>query len=669
MSAPDALPDNESNASPTVREVQLTTYEPDEGCDDNGLKVESDEDGEENLRATKKRKCTSKIWGGFKEVTLANGIVKAECIYCSDRLPFNKTGSTGHLDRHLTECYQKIVVEKPKQPGFEYDHEEFRETLSHMIIVHELSFSFAESKLFNSLMESVNPHYKKVSCARAKKDCLVAFEIEKEELKTDLDNANRVNVSTDLWKSGEDVLYMVVSCQYMDFDMNLQKRILNFCEVPPPHSGRVISDVLHKCLVEWEIEKKVWTITVDNAACNDAAVRILMENLSLNNNLPFNGKLFPVKCYAHMLNLVVQDGLCAIEDVIIKVRESVKYVVASETRISMFSEIAKESALSSKKLVLDCCTRWNATYSMLSAALDLKDVFSKYQQRDTSFTLLPSEEEWNKVRVVCSLLKNSMQAIHLSQGTEYTTSNCVGVDFVCLRRHLSKLNVGEDTCMIDMVTKMKVRFDKYWSECNLLMCIAVVLDPRFKMFIIDWCFKDIYSTTEAAERRIAFLETLHLLYNEYVEADEANKAKTDKSSSDHGGGGKFLDDIEAEYLEYLKNEPSKSDLDVYLSDKKERPPNSNHDEFDAISWWKTDSSVYRYGILSKMACDVLSISMTTVTSDSAFDAGNRVIDPRYASMGVDRAQFLLCGGDWLRNRFDIKRTTQEKKSIQEFNLA
>ena len=60
----------------------------------------------------------------------------------------------------------------------------------------------------------------------------------------------------------------------------MQKCTLSFCDVPPPHSGVAICDVLSKCLVEWEIDDKVWTVIVDNASYNDVAIRMLKDNLS-----------------------------------------------------------------------------------------------------------------------------------------------------------------------------------------------------------------------------------------------------------------------------------------------------------------------------------------------------------------------------------------------------
>ena len=70
----------------------------------------------------------------------------------------------------------------------------------------------------------------------------------------------------------------------------------------------------------------------------------------------------------------------------------------------MFSDITKQFQLLNKRLILDCCTRWNATYAMLSCALEFKQVFPRYQQRDPNYKHLPSEDDWFGVKEVCSFL-------------------------------------------------------------------------------------------------------------------------------------------------------------------------------------------------------------------------------------------------------------------------
>ena len=46
-----------------------------------------------------------------------------------------------------------------KVQNFIYDQSKIREVLSHMIMVHELPFSFVEYEVFNLLMKTATPHY------------------------------------------------------------------------------------------------------------------------------------------------------------------------------------------------------------------------------------------------------------------------------------------------------------------------------------------------------------------------------------------------------------------------------------------------------------------------------------------------------------------------------
>ena len=304
--------------------------------------------------------------------------------------------------------------------NFKYDQTKIREVVSHMIMVHELPFVFVEYDLFNLLMRTATPNYQRISRATVRKDCFTSYELEKKKLLALLKNASRISVTTDLWKStNQKISYMVVTCHFVDSNWKLQKRILSFVDVPPPHTGVNICDVLHKYLIDWGIEDKVWSVTVDNAAYNDVAIRLLKDNLSYKSEMPLHGKLFHVRCCAHILNLLVQDGLSEISDIIKNVRESVKHIVNAEARLNMFSEIAKQLKLSSKRLVLDCCTRWNATYYMLTAALEFKDVFPRYQQRDSTYIYLPSEEDWKRVADVCSFLEEFSLATQVISGIDY----------------------------------------------------------------------------------------------------------------------------------------------------------------------------------------------------------------------------------------------------------
>jgi hypothetical protein len=65
---------------------------------------------------------------------------------------------------------------------------------------------------------------------------------------------------------------MVVTCHFIDATWGLNRRVLNFCSFPPPHTGHAISQALLKCFRDWGIENKVCSVTVDNATNNDLAI-------------------------------------------------------------------------------------------------------------------------------------------------------------------------------------------------------------------------------------------------------------------------------------------------------------------------------------------------------------------------------------------------------------
>jgi hypothetical protein len=89
-------------------------------------------------------------------------------------------------------------------------------------------------------------------------------------------------------------------------------------------------------LEEWGIETKVFTITLDNAYSNDICVGLLKNQLNLKKALLYEGKFFHICYYAHILNLIVQDGLKEIDSALQKIRDSVKYVRRSQLRKQNF---------------------------------------------------------------------------------------------------------------------------------------------------------------------------------------------------------------------------------------------------------------------------------------------------------------------------------------------
>ena len=86
---------------------------------------------------------------------------------------------------------------------------------------------------------------------------------------------------------------------------------------------------------------------------------------------------------------------------------TVKYVKQSAHRKKNFIALANNMNMdTSKKLVLDCPTKWNSIYNMLIVALRYKSVFLKFGDRDSKFNLFTlSEEEWTDIGDLCNFLQ------------------------------------------------------------------------------------------------------------------------------------------------------------------------------------------------------------------------------------------------------------------------
>jgi len=49
-----------------------------------------------------------------------------------------------------------------------------------------------------------------------------------------------------------------------------------------------------------------------------------------------------------------------------------------------------------------------------------------------------------------------------------------------------------------MVMRMQMKFDSYWQECNLIVAVAVVLDPRYKLKLVEFAYDKIYGMDEGS---------------------------------------------------------------------------------------------------------------------------------------------------------------------------
>ncbi|KAL0313343.1 UNVERIFIED_CONTAM: hypothetical protein Sradi_5733600 [Sesamum radiatum] len=175
---------------------------------------------------------------------------------------------------------------------------------------------------------------------------------------------------------------MAVTAHFIDDNWILQNCTWRFAYVPAPHTAEVLADMLVEALMDWNVDRKVSTITVNNCTTNDVMINHLLDKLPTN-EMPLDGKVLHMRCCAHILNLIVKDGMDIIGSSIEKIHDSIVYWTPSPSRVEKFEETAKQlHANCTKKLNLNCKTRGNSTYLMLETAIIYKDVFPRLKVRD-----------------------------------------------------------------------------------------------------------------------------------------------------------------------------------------------------------------------------------------------------------------------------------------------
>ncbi|CAI9288955.1 unnamed protein product [Lactuca saligna] len=91
------------------------------------------------------------------------------------------------------------------------------------------------------------------------------------------ENASRIALTSDMWTtSNQKKGYMAITTHYIYVNWKLQNQIMSFIHVPSPHTADALSQAMMECFLEWNIDNKLSTLTLDNCSTNDAIVDKLL---------------------------------------------------------------------------------------------------------------------------------------------------------------------------------------------------------------------------------------------------------------------------------------------------------------------------------------------------------------------------------------------------------
>ncbi|XP_020253505.1 zinc finger BED domain-containing protein RICESLEEPER 2-like [Asparagus officinalis] len=284
---------------------------------------------------------------------------------------------------------------------------------------------------------------------------------------------------------------------------------------------------------------------------------------------------------------------------------------------------------------------WNSTFLMLESVLNFRRAFEHLESIDPNFTFLPSSEEWVKAEKIAKFLKPFYEVSTLFSGSKYPTANLYFGGVFKIQKCIMEEMKSDDQHIKSMANDMKIKFDKYWECYSVILSFAVILDPRYKVKYVEFCFKKLGVSSDYV---LTILEKLRRLYKEY------ERASLDTSVAGSSGEENFGDVPNDEMVEFELFESQlylasrfKSQLEEYLDEKLVSWKKNDH--LNVLEYWKGECE--KRPQLSMMARDILSIPITSVTSESAFSIAGRVLDKYRNRLLPENAEAQICTGSWL----------------------
>lgn len=455
------------------------------------------------------------IWCNFNLVRLSDNTTKAHCKYCGH---FLSAASNSTLKTH-TEKYCEPLKATPREGQasvardgtiFAYSAERCRQEFACFVIQDTLPFNhFDNPRLTRVIQNTLQPRYNQVSRHTLKRECMKIWKKAKQELVKGFENLNvNVNLTTDVWSAphGLPGSYLCVTAHWVDPNTwQMMKRTIAFENFEYPHTARNLFYILRDVINYFKLQQKVFSIAFDNASNNNLAVK----HLILKFQPPMEGIFYHMRCVAHIINLVVQDGLGVME--INNAKNNFKNMLqdifcCGKARYKLYMRLCKETDKPFLTPNWDVPTRWNSTYKMFLCGLRQKetlqifhdDLYSRGKVRNNF-----SSDDWEIIKKLTDFLKVFKTATTLLSGVYYPTIHHVLKSIFLMCETLSDFEF-KGPLYEKMVRPMKKKLKKYFQEMSPAITCAAALNPCLNSSGVEIMIEKICFDLELHEDNVMF---------------------------------------------------------------------------------------------------------------------------------------------------------------------
>ena len=305
---------------------------------------------------------------------------------------------------------------------------------------------------------------------------------------------------------------------------------------------------------------------------------------------------------------------------------------------------------------------------------------------------LLTDEHWAIAEKVLNFLELFYDSTVALSGVYYPTSPLMIHFLVKIAKHLKKY--ANDTHLRPVIQPMIDKYNKYWRNIPLLYSFAFILDPRAKMKGFLRVLRRLQNLTDTkyTTYQLAVRARLTDVYNKYeakygavrlrrpdVPPNLSGKKRSawdeiyddDESGVSASGIGfhplsatlNLSRDTSATSLLHAASSSASnaSELISYLDCDTVSQLN---DDFNLLNWWHQHKLTYP--VLSIMAKDILTVPMSTISSESTFSMTGRIIEERRRRLKSEMVEMLTCIKDWEAAEARQQHNVEDKELEEAF---
>ncbi len=133
-----------------------------------------------------------------------------------------------------------------------------------------------------------------------------------DKIRLNLTESRRVSIALNAWSSSQRVTYLRVLIYWVNVKFQFREHFIEFTSLDIEHTERQLMMKLMKILKNYAIKNKLFKIVINNAS-NNSILKEKLKKIMSHREFRWNRTQNFINCLTHIINLVTQDFIQALE--------------------------------------------------------------------------------------------------------------------------------------------------------------------------------------------------------------------------------------------------------------------------------------------------------------------------------------------------------------------